>query len=198
MEMVRVKDPETYFHCVRVSRGARLLARAAGLDELSQRTVEFAALFHDIGKVGVPDGILQKPAKLTDEEFKAMMAHPELSAQILAPLTNVEFYCRLIPGVRHHHERFDGRGYPDGVQGEEIPLEARIILVADTFDAMTADRPYRKGLSAERAYQEIREFAGRQFDPRLAQIFLESHPKLRNADYGVFEEMNHTVLKIAV
>ena len=181
METVRVKDPATYEHCIRVSRGSRLLAKAAGLDELDQKIVEFAGLFHDVGKIGIPDDILLKPSKLTDAEYEIMKSHPEKSVQILTPLGSGEFFRRLLPGVLHHHERYDGRGYPNHVSGEAIPLVSRVILVADTYDAMTEDRAYRKGLSTEVAYKELRDFAGRQFDPRLVQIFLEAHPSFSQA-----------------
>lgn len=196
MESVKMKDEATYSHCVRVSRNSRLLANAAGLSERDQKIVEFAGLFHDVGKIGVPDAILNKPAKLTDEEYEIMKTHPEKSVQIISPLSNsLEFFRELVPGVLFHHERFDGHGYPDGVYGEEIPLAARIILVADTYDAMTATRAYRKGLPSEVAYKELKDFAGRQFDPRLVQIFLEAHPRWGPQDMKVFEEMNRTVLR---
>jgi putative nucleotidyltransferase with HDIG domain len=197
MEMVRVKDEATYQHCIRVSRNARLLAEAAGLNESEQKIVEFAGLFHDIGKIGVPDDILNKPAQLTDAEYAVMKSHPMLSVQILKPLTTVEFFQKIIPGVRHHHERFDGRGYPNGVSGELIPLASRLILVVDTFDAMTADRAYRKGLPWEVAYQELKDFAGKQFDPRLVEIFLKAHPRWQVQGNKIFEEMTQTVLKAA-
>ena len=197
MEAVRAKDEETYLHCVRVSRGSRLLAKAAGLNELDQKIAEFAGLFHDIGKIGVPDAILFKPAKLTPEEFKVMMDHPEKSVQILEPLAHLDFFHRLIPGVRHHHERYDGMGYPVGVKGDKIPLASRIVLVADTYDAMTADRAYRKGRPAEVAYKELLDYAGRQFDPHLVKVFLEAHPTWGPQDQKIFADMNHTVLKAA-
>ena len=198
MEMVRVKDQGTYEHCIRVSRAVRLLAKAAGLNEYDQKVAEFAGLFHDVGKVGVPDSILLKPAKLTEEEFNVMKSHPEKSVQIIQPLADkVDFFQNLLPGVLHHHERFDGKGYPQGVWGEAIPLTARMILVVDTFDAMTADRTYRAGLPAEVAYKELQEFAGRQFDERLVKIFLQAQPTWSSNDFQIFEEMNVQVLKIA-
>jgi putative nucleotidyltransferase with HDIG domain len=197
METVRVKDLATYEHCIRVSRGSRLLAKAAGLDELDQKIVEFAGLFHDIGKIGIPDEILLKPSKLTETEFHLMKAHPEKSVQILTPLAGIEFFKRLLPGVLHHHERFDGKGYPAFAKGDDIPLVSRMILVADTYDAMTADRVYRKGLSTEIAYKELQDFAGRQFDPQLVKIFLEAHPTWKANDYQIFDEMEHEVLKRA-
>jgi putative nucleotidyltransferase with HDIG domain len=194
MSMVRMKDAATYEHCVRVSRMSRSLALAAGLNEFDQKIVEFAGLFHDIGKVGVPDSVLLKPDKLTNDEYETMKSHPVLSVEILRPLSQVEFYELTIPGVRHHHERFDGRGYPHGVSGEEIPLASRIILVVDTFDAMTATRPYRKGLPAEVAYKELADFAGRQFDPQLVKIFLDSHAMWKSQDRQQFDEVNNLVL----
>ena len=178
LQAVATKDVETAAHCIRVGRGARLLAQASGLDEYAQKVCEFAGVFHDIGKVAVPDAILFKPGKLTDEEFEVMKRHPAESAEMLRPLIGDSAFMRdLIPGVLHHHERFDGRGYPDGVAGEDIPLESRIILIADTFDAMTATRAYRKGLPAEAAYSEFKLHAGRQFDARLVKIFLEAQPR---------------------
>lgn len=195
MEAVRAKDPGTHDHCVRVSRGSRLLAKAAGLSEVEQMNVEFVGLFHDIGKIGVPDHILFKPGKLTPEEMEIMKEHPRMSARILEPLAHLEFFRRLIPGVLHHHERYDGAGYPEGLKGEEIPLPARIVLIADTFDAMTADRAYRKGLPAEVAYKELRDHAGRQFDPHLVKIYLEAKPMWNEKDEAIFREMNELVLK---
>jgi putative nucleotidyltransferase with HDIG domain len=198
MTQIRERDYETYMHCVRVSRGSRLLAQAAGLNELDQKIIEFAGLFHDIGKVHIPLEILNKPAKLTPEEYSVMMQHPERSVEMLEPLKHLEFFRRLIPGVLHHHERFDGAGYPAKIEGEDIPLEARMILVVDTYDAMTADRAYRKGLPMERAYAELKEFAGRQFDPQMVKIFLNAHPFWSRRDQSkVFDEMNETVLKRA-
>ncbi len=201
METVRVKDQATYEHCIRVSRGSRLLARASGLDELDQKIVEFAGLFHDIGKIGIPDDILLKPAKLTDEEFAVMKTHPEKSVQILTPLASIEFYKRLLPGVLHHHERWDGRGYPGeqhaSMKEDQIPLASRMILIADTYDAMTADRAYRRGLAPEVAYKELMDFAGRQFDPNLVKIFLEAHPMWKATDYKIFDEMENEVLNRA-
>jgi putative nucleotidyltransferase with HDIG domain len=194
MAKVKLKDVETFDHCVRVSRMAKLLARAVGLDEFDARIVEYAGLFHDIGKVGIPDEILLKPAKLTEEEYLVMKSHPVLSVKILEPVAHLDFFGKVLPGVRNHHERFDGRGYPDGVKGEDIPLASRIILVVDTFDAMTWSRPYRRGLSAEVACKELVDFAGRQFDPKLVEIFTSVHPRWSMRDLKVFSEVNNGVL----
>lgn len=195
MSTVKSKDVETFDHCVRVSRMSRLLSDAAGLNSFDCRVVEYAGLFHDIGKVGVPDSILMKPAKLTDAEYEVMKSHPVLSVEILKPISHIDFFARTVPGVRHHHERFDGRGYPDGLMGEKIPLASRIILVVDTFDAMTWSRPYRKGLPWEVAYKELVEFSGRQFDPKLVEIFLKVHPNWTSRNQDVFSEVNNTVLQ---
>jgi putative nucleotidyltransferase with HDIG domain len=197
MEAVRMRDADTYSHCIRVSGGSRLLAKAAGLNEVDQKLAEFAGLFHDIGKIGIPDKILNKPTKLTEAEMAVMKNHPELSVKILEPLAHLDFYKQLIPGVRFHHEWFDGRGYPHGVIGENIPLAARIVLIADTFDAMTITRPYRKGRPAEVAYKELDAFAGRQFDPQLVKIYLQAHPTWSKQESLVLQEMHQTVLKSA-
>ena len=183
LRTLRERDPYTYGHCHRVARNAKMLAQAAGLNERDQTIVQHASLFHDLGKLGIPDSILLKPARLTAEEAAIMREHPLKSVEILTPLSKIPFFGSLIPGITHHHERIDGAGYPFGVKGEAIPLAARIILISDTFDAMTTHRPYRQGMSTEIAYRELKQFAGRQFDPHLVKVFLESHPH-----WGDFEE----------
>lgn len=176
LQALRERDPYTYGHCRRVARYARLLAQAAGLNEYEQKVIEFSSMFHDLGKLGIPDSILLKAGKLTPPEEAVMRLHPVKSAEIIQPLTKVPFFQAAIPGIRHHHERMDGLGYPHGVTGDKIPLTARIILIADTFDAMTTTRPYRKGLDRDIAYKELKNFSGRQFDPQLVQVFLKAHP----------------------
>ena len=176
MAKVLEKDPETYWHCVRVGRGAKLLAEAAGLNEYECKVIETSGLFHDVGKVGVPSEILLKPAKLTEEEYKVMMSHPGMSVELIKPLFHLQFFKDMEAGVLHHHERIDGKGYPFQLEGDEIPLSARIILIVDTFDAMTVDRAYRKGLTPEVAFQELQTFAGRQFDAQLVKLFVEAKP----------------------
>ena len=126
--------------------------------------------------------------------LEVMKSHPELSVELLRPLSHLEFYAKTLPGVQYHHERFDGRGYPAGIKGEAIPLASRIILVVDTYDAMTWSRPYRKGLSPEVAYKELVDFAGRQFDPKLVEIFNQAHPKWRVRDEKLFQEINNGIL----
>ncbi|MBI2712660.1 MAG: HD-GYP domain-containing protein [Bdellovibrio sp.] len=176
LKALRERDPYTYGHCRRVARNARLLARAAGLSLREQIIIEYSSLFHDLGKIGIPDSILLKPGRLSPSEEAIMRTHPVKSAEIMDPLARVPFFRTLLPGIRHHHERMDGQGYPDHIQGDNIPLTARVILIADTYDAMTTNRPYRKGRAEEFAYKELKQFAGRQFDPHLVQIFLKSHP----------------------
>lgn len=176
LRALRERDPYTYGHCRRVARNAKKLAEAAGLNEFEQRVVEYSSMFHDLGKLGIPDSILLKPGRLTDEEEAIMRLHPVKSAQILEPLAGVPFFNATLPGIRAHHERIDGLGYPDGLKGDLIPLVARIILIADTFDAMTTTRPYRKGLADEIAFKELRLFSGRQFDRHLVEIFAKAYP----------------------
>jgi len=126
-------------------------------------------LLHDVGKIGVPEGVLQKTGRLTPEEFEQMKKHPEIGARILQDIKQIS---DLIPGVLHHHERFDGRGYPAGLIAENIPLMGRIICLADCFDAMTSNRTYRKAMPLEVALTEIRRCSGTQFDPSLTEAFL--------------------------
>ena len=130
-----------------------------------------AGLLHDVGKIGVPESVLQKTGRLTPEEFEQMKKHPQIGARILADVKQVK---PLVPGVLYHHERYDGKGYPAGLAGSDIPLMGRIICLADCFDAMTSNRTYRKALPLEVALTEIRRCAGTQFDPALAEAFLRT------------------------
>ncbi len=138
--------------------------------ERQLRELRYGAVFHDIGKIAIPEAILNKPGPLTAEEWVVMERHTIVGEQILAP---VEFLREVLPVVRHEHERWDGDGYPDGLEGEQIPLGSRVILVCDACDAMTADRPYRKGMPAQAAIAELRDNAGTQFDPRAVEALLE-------------------------
>lgn len=185
------KDAYTHGHSIRVAEYSVLIAQALKLPELEIREVELSALFHDIGKIGIPDGVLLKPARLTRAEFELMKSHPVRSARILERVSSLR---NLIPGIRHHHERFDGFGYPDGLSGLQIPLAARIILIADTFDAMTSTRPYRLALDKEVALQELRNCAGTQFDPELVGIFIVL---MRQLDSGNIPFRPRTLKKIA-
>lgn len=185
------KDPYTHGHSRRVARYSVMIAREMGLPDNEQEDIYFAALLHDIGKIGIRDNILCKPGKLTDEEYRIIKEHPVISAQILEP---VEFLKDKIPMVKHHHERYDGRGYPDGLKGENIPLGARIITVADSFDAMTSDRSYRRRMDFNRAIEELKNCSGAQFDPEIVDLFVKvyetyKHTDLFNieSDYDPFE-----------
>jgi len=168
---VEARDPYTQGHGRRVGHYAGLLGRAVGLSKDELQALQWGAILHDIGKIGVPDAILQKPAKLTDEEMSVMRSHPEIGANICAPLKSAKM---LLPIVRHHHERWDGRGYPDGLAREDIPLVARVMAVADAFDAITTDRPYREGCPPEVAFEILRNGAGTQWDPDLVAPFIEA------------------------
>ena len=171
---IEAKDPYTGGHTERVRDFAVLLAREIGLCEEDVRAVEVGAIIHDIGKISIPDGILTKPGKLTDEEFDAMRKHPENGSYIVQELDLPPIVQQM---VRSHHERWDGGGYPDGLVGEAIPLAARILSVADTVDAMTSNRSYRKALSMEVAVDEIRKLAGVQFCPAVAETFLRCYER---------------------
>ncbi len=164
------KDVYTRGHSVRVAKWARACARMLGLGAGEQEQVYLAGLLHDLGKIGVRESILLKPGPLTAEERKEMQSHPGVGARILEP---AKFPDAVIAAVRHHHEDYDGGGYPDGLAGEEIPLLARIIRVADTYDAMMSARPYRQALTPRQAREELRRWAGRQFDPRVVEAFLQ-------------------------
>ncbi|GJQ25688.1 MAG: hypothetical protein HBSAPP02_07200 [Phycisphaerae bacterium] len=166
---VDAKDPYTCGHSERVAYISRCLAQAAGLSAYACDRIYLAGLLHDVGKIGVPDAILTKPGKLTDEEFTVLKRHPQIGAHIVEHVRQIH---DLIPGVLHHHERMDGRGYPGGLVGEEIPLLGRIICLADCFDAMTTNRTYRSALPVKAAIAEIRRCAGTQFDPHLAEVFI--------------------------
>lgn len=166
------RDRETGLHVMRIARYARLMAQRLGLSETFQETLVHAAPLHDIGKVGIPDHILLKPGALTAPEMAVVRTHALIGHEILqgSPSPNLELAAVI---ARSHHERFDGRGYPDGVAGEAIPLAGRIVAVADVFDALTSVRPYKAAWPVEKALAYIRDGAGTQFDPACAQAFLD-------------------------
>ncbi len=173
---VEEKDEETEGHCSRIERLAILTGERLGLIDNRLIPLSYAAYLHDVGKVRVPSEILTKPGPLTEEEWKEMRKHPVYGAEMLK---EKEFLREAAEVVRAHHERYDGTGYPRGLKGEEIPIEARIISVVDAYDAMTSDRPYRPAMSREDAIEELKKNAGTQFDPRVVKVFLSV---LRRAD----------------
>jgi HD-GYP domain-containing protein (c-di-GMP phosphodiesterase class II) len=162
------KDPYTRGHSERVALIARRLGQELGLPESDLNDIYLSGLLHDIGKIGVDDRVLQKPDQLTDEEFRHIQRHPLIGYQILHQLGNLQ---HILPGVRNHHETFNGRGYPDRMQGEDIPLMARIMAVADSYDAMASDRPYRRGMPRERLEEIFRRGGGQQWDPRVIAAY---------------------------
>lgn len=164
------KDEYTHGHSMRVTLYSIILAKEIGIEQSCLEEIEIAGLLHDIGKIAIPQCILCKPGRLTDEEFAVMKSHPSNSEKLVS---NIKKLHAISPGVKHHHERWDGRGYPDHLEGENIPLSARIIAIADTYDAMTSTRSYRKALDHNIAINEIEKCAGGQFDPELAKKFVE-------------------------
>ena len=167
---VEAKDTYTRGHSDRVSEYSVLLGEKVGLPEEDLKTLRIGGLFHDIGKIGIPDRILLKTEKLTDDEYSEIKNHPSIGAHILGSAT---IFKEIIPIVKHHHEKYDGKGYPSGLKGEEIPYLARIAAIADTFDAMTSRRSYRDALSLQVVKDEINRCKGTQFDPKLADAFLD-------------------------
>jgi len=170
MEALDTRDTETQGHSRRVSEYTVSVAKRLAVQEPELTQMKWGALLHDVGKIGVPDAILRKPGPLTPEEWVEMRKHPELGRRILA---GIRFLDGAVPIVYCHQERYDGTGYPRGLKGDQIPLGARIFAVVDTLDAMTMNRPYRKALPYERARQEVIQFAGVQFDPRVVDAFLQ-------------------------
>ena len=169
------KDAYTRRHSEDVTDYALWIAEEIGLSQSSMRAIRIGGLLHvggllhDVGKIGVPDEILRKPGKLTDDEFEIIQQHPVIGALIVSGVPGMQFIVEI---VRSHHERWDGRGYPDGLSGENIPLLGRIVAVADAFSAMTTTRPYRRGMDWNDAFAENEKHRGAQFDPTLAAAFL--------------------------
>ncbi|GAB6179382.1 HD domain-containing protein [Desulfotomaculum defluvii] len=174
---IDARDPYTRGHSERVSQYSLKIGKAIGLSEKEIEVLERAAFLHDIGKIGIRDNILLKEAPLDNDEFVIMKKHTNIGQEILQRIEPAHLVKEIALGAACHHERYDGKGYPQGIKGEEIPLQARIMAIADTFDAMTTDRPYRKGLAMDIALQEIKRCAGSQFDPVLAEVFLSEMKK---------------------
>ena len=167
---VEAKDPYTRGHSDRVSEYSVLIGKKLGLSESDLKILKLGGLFHDIGKIGVPDSILLKESKLTDDEYSEIKNHPTIGAHILS---NATIFRDILPIVKHHHERYDGNGYPGKLKGEDIPYLARIAAVADSFDAMTSKRTYRDSLPLDVVKSEIERCKGTQFDPAIADAFLD-------------------------
>ncbi len=170
LSTISAKDMYTLGHCQRVSTYAVALAEAMGLDLKEVCIIQYAAMLHDIGKIEIPKFILNKKEPLTKEELDLLRQHPVYSQNILEPLEGMD---KLTDYVRHHHERYDGKGYPDGLAGEEISLGARILCVADSYDAMISERPYSRKMTQEQAFKELEKNAGTQFEPKIVKIFID-------------------------
>ncbi|MBI4690506.1 MAG: response regulator [Nitrospirae bacterium] len=168
------KDTGTYGHCRRVSHYVRLIAAALDLHENDRNDLKVAAMLHDIGKIGISDFILGKNGRLTNDELDNIRRHPQKGVEILKPLKQFE---SILPAILHHHENYDGSGYPEGLSGENIPLLSRIISVADSYDVILSDRPYRAGTTNERAFKELLRCSGKQFDPEIVQAFVDMHTR---------------------
>jgi HD-GYP domain-containing protein (c-di-GMP phosphodiesterase class II) len=181
---VEGRDGKTAGHSHRVAHYAGVLGEALGLPAGARRDLHYGSLLHDIGKIGIPDAILNKPGKLTRAEWEIMRRHPEIGTRLVA---GVEFLRPALPIILAHHERWDGRGYPRGLAAEAIPLGARIFQVADTLDAIVSDRPYRRSQPLEAALEEIRRHAGTQFDPSVVETLERLAPNLEvlPPDYGL-------------
>jgi len=171
---IDAKDPYTRGHSERVARYSSLVAREMGLSSEDVRRVRLSALLHDVGKIGIDDRILRKPTALTEEEFEIMKSHPVKGAAIMEAIPQLK---DVIPGMKHHHERWEGGGYPEGLSGEGIPLQARIVSVADTFDAMTTTRPYQRAMDIRFVFQRLRDLAGNRFDPSVVDALIRSYDK---------------------
>ena len=175
MSTIETRDPYTRGHSERVARFAERLGQELRLSEEFCKRLNLMGLLHDVGKIGVSDAVLRKPGRLTDEEFAEIRQHPDQAWVILHELESLHY---VLPGVEHHHERYDGSGYPDALAGKEIPLAARILSVADAYDAITSDRPYRKGMSQDKAEAILHEGAGTQWDPQVVEAFFRIMPEI--------------------
>jgi HD-GYP domain-containing protein (c-di-GMP phosphodiesterase class II) len=191
--LIDAKDGYTHKHSERVAQFGVRIARHLGFDADSRAVVELSGLLHDVGKIGVPDAILNKPGKLTDEEFRQMRLHPLHGARILSQIQS-DRVVSILPGVKYHHERWDGKGYPEGLKGEEIPLLGRVLGVADFLDALTSDRSYRKSLTLEEALNMVKDLQGQAFDPAVVKAALELHEK---GELALPVEPNPDVTKVS-
>ncbi len=174
VDAIEKKDPYTGDHTKRVMGYSMAIARYLDFTDAEMENLRLASILHDVGKIGIEDSVLRKASELDQNEFDKIKVHPELGEEILG---HIKMLKQILPGMKHHHERLDGNGYPDGLKDEEIPIIARIIAVADTFDAMTTDRPYREALKGDEAAMELRNHAGTQFDPIVVEAFIKAYDK---------------------
>lgn len=175
-ETIEMRDPYTGGHTKRVMEYSMAIGTRIGLPSGEREKLKLSAILHDIGKIGVTDKVLLKRGRLTPKEFDQMKRHTEIGPEVLSRIRKLK---GIIPGIKHHHERYDGSGYPSGLRRNGIPLNARIIAVADAFDAMTSDRPYRKSLSPDIAIEELKKNSGTQFDPSAVKAFLAAYGSLK-------------------
>jgi putative nucleotidyltransferase with HDIG domain len=168
-QTVELKDPYTKGHCDRVARYAVSLAEAAGLDQSVITDIKHGSWLHDCGKIGVPEGVLNSPGRLNDEDMETVMQHPRWGSEVARQARMSDTVINII---LYHHEQYDGKGYPSGLNGDAIPIEARIVAIADVFDALYSDRPYRKAYDFDRALDILKEMTESHFDPSLMELFL--------------------------
>ena len=180
---IDAKDPYTRGHSERVARYSIGIARNLGLSDKEMRNLRISALLHDVGKIGIDDRILRKPGALSDDEFEVMKQHPAKGAAIMGGVAQL---IDIIPGMKYHHEKWSGGGYPDNLEGEEIPMQARIVAIADTFDAMTTNRPYQKAMEVGYVVDKIKSFAGTRFDPRVVEAFVQA---VKRGDIQIEEQV---------
>jgi HD-GYP domain-containing protein (c-di-GMP phosphodiesterase class II) len=175
--VINAKDKYTYGHVERVVFYCTLIAEKVGLTDKQKRDLVYSAYLHDIGKINIPEGMLMKTDKLTPEEWEVLKSHPRMAVEIVE---NIDSLKDMVPVILHHHERFDGTGYPDGLKGEEIEYLARVLAVADSFDAMTSVRPYQQKKTYDQAIEELIRCSGTQFDPDIVKVFIRA---IRDHDY---------------
>ena len=168
---IDAKDPYTRGHSERVARYSIGIGKNLGLSEKEMRNLRISALLHDVGKIGIDDRILRKPGALSDDEFEVMKGHPAKGAAIMSGVAQL---IDIVPGMKYHHEKWSGGGYPDGLAGEQIPVQARIVAIADTFDAMTTNRPYQKAMELGYVVEKIKSFAGTRFGPHVVDAFVNA------------------------
>ena len=170
VNLAEKKDPHTKRHAIKVSNNAVLIAKAIGMSKKEIETLRLAAILHDIGKIGIRDKILLKASSLSEEEYEEVKKHSEIGAEIARPL---KLFTEVILMVKHHHENYDGTGYPDGLKKEKIPIGSRILSIADVYDALTSKRAYRDAYSAKKALEIMKEESGKKFDPYLFDVFIK-------------------------